>query len=180
MLGLPGSSYLYQGEELGLPEHTSLPNDVREDPAFFRTEGAEAGRDGCRVPLPWSAEAPGLGFGSTAKTWLPQPDSYKALAADAQYGVAGSTFEMYKTALEIRKAENLGAGSLAWVDAYADSTDVIAFRNGDVVVLANLGSEPVVLPHGVQVLVESGPTFSDRSADPQVRVPSDTTVWFRA
>ncbi|KZM34941.1 glycoside hydrolase family 13 protein [Oerskovia enterophila] len=180
MLGLPGSSYLYQGEELGLPEHTSLPNEVREDPAFFRTEGAEAGRDGCRVPLPWSAEAPGLGFGATDKTWLPQPESYKALAADAQYGVAGSTFEMYKAALEIRKAENLGAGSLAWVDAYADSTDVIAFRNGDVVVLANLGSEPVVLPHGAQVLVESGPTFSDRSADPQVRVPSDTTVWFRA
>ncbi|QDW63732.1 alpha-amylase family glycosyl hydrolase [Oerskovia sp. KBS0722] len=180
MLGLPGSSYLYQGEELGLPEHTSLPNEVREDPAFFRTEGAEAGRDGCRVPLPWEAEAPGLGFGPTGKTWLPQPESYTTLAADAQYGVAGSTFEMYKAALEIRKAENLGAGSLAWVDAYADSTDVIAFRNGDVVVLANLGSEPVVLPRGAQVLVESGPTATDRSADPQVRVPVDTTVWFRA
>ncbi|MHA7134173.1 glycoside hydrolase family 13 protein [Oerskovia turbata] len=180
MLGLPGSAYLYQGEELGLPEHTALPDDVREDPAFFRTEGAEAGRDGCRVPLPWEAEAPGLGFGPTGKTWLPQPESYKELAADAQYGVDGSTFEMYKAALEIRKAQDLGAGSLAWVDGYADSADVIALRNGDVIVLANLGSEPVVLPRDAQILVESGPTATDRSADPQVRVPADTTVWFRA
>src|SRR4029079_19712058 len=55
MLGLPGSAYLYQGEEPGLPDHTALDDDLRQDPAFFRTGGAERGRDGCRVPLPWAS-----------------------------------------------------------------------------------------------------------------------------
>jgi alpha-glucosidase len=180
MLGLPGSSYLYQGEELGLPEHTALPDDVREDPAFFRTQGAEAGRDGCRIPLPWRADAEGFGFGPSGKTWLPQPESYGRYAADVQRGVEGSTYETYRTALATRRAERLGAGTLAWVEEFAGSADVVAFRNRDVVVLANLGAEPVVLPHGAEVLVASGPVLTDRSADPQVRVPSDTTVWLRA
>ena len=180
MLGLPGSSYLYQGEELGLPEHTALPDDVREDPAFFRTQGAEAGRDGCRIPLPWTADAEGFGFGPSGKTWLPQPESYGRYAADVQRGVEGSTYETYRTALATRRAERLGAGTLAWVEEFAGSADVVAFRNRDVVVLANLGTEPVLLPHGAEVLVASGPVLTDRSADPQVRVPSDTTVWLRA
>ncbi len=172
MLGLPGSAYVYQGEELGLPEHTALPADLRQDPAFFRTLGAEAGRDGCRVPIPWSADAAGFGFGPTGKTWLPQPESFARYAADLQYGVAGSTFEMYRAALAARRAEGLGHGGLAWLDAHAGSPDVIAFRNRDVVVLANLGTEPVTLPSGVEVLVASGPVADE--------VPSDTTVWLRA
>jgi alpha-glucosidase len=180
MLGLPGSAYVYQGEELGLPEHTSLPAEVREDPAFFRTQGAEAGRDGCRVPLPWSAGAPGYGFGPTGRTWLPQPESFARYAADVQVGVEGSTFEMYRAALAVRRAEGLGHGGLAWLDAFAGSPDVVAFRNRDVVVLANLGTEPVALPEGVELLVASGPVPSDRSATPRFRVPADTTVWIRA
>ena len=179
MLGMPGSSYVYQGEELGLPEHTALPAGVRQDPAFFRTEGAEAGRDGCRVPLPWSASAPGFGFGA-AEPWLPQPESFARYAADVQYGDADSTFELYRAALAVRRSEGLGTGGLAWVDEFADSPDVVAFRNGDVVVLANLGGAPVVLPAGTEVLLSSGPVMTDRSADPQVRVPVDTTVWLRA
>jgi alpha-glucosidase len=172
MLGMPGSAYVYQGEELGLPEHTALPGELRQDPAFFRTEGAEAGRDGCRIPLPWSADAPGFGFGPTGKTWLPQPASFARYAADVQYGVAGSTFETYRAALAVRRAEGLGHGGLAWLDAYARSPYVIAFRNRDVVVLANLGTVPVTLPAGVELLVASGPVADD--------VPGDTTVWFRA
>ncbi|BDZ43236.1 hypothetical protein GCM10025865_25350 [Paraoerskovia sediminicola] len=179
MLGLPGSSYLYQGEELGLPEHTQLDDAVREDPAFFRTQGEEAGRDGCRIPVPWEADAPGLGFGPSGRTWLPQPESYRRYAADAQRGVEGSTYEMYRSALATRKELDLGAGTLAWVDDYADSTEVLAFRNGDLVVLANIGTEPVVLPRGAEVVLASGVTFEDRSSDPQVRVPADTTVWVR-
>ena len=180
MLGLPGSAYLFQGEELGLPEHTALPAEVRQDPAFFRTEGAEAGRDGCRVPLPWSAAAPGYGFGPTGETWLPQPASFARYAADVQYDDPGSTFELYRSALATRRAEGLGHGGLAWVDAWADSPDVVAYRNRGVVVVANLGTEPVVLPTGAEVLVASGPVVTDRSADPQARVPADTTVWLRA
>jgi alpha-glucosidase len=174
MLGLPGSAYLFQGEELGLPEHTALPAEVRQDPAFFRTAGAEAGRDGCRVPLPWSADAPGYGFGPTGETWLPQPASYARHAADVQDGVPGSTLELYRAALATRRAEGLGLGGLAWLDAWADSPDVVAGRVRDVVVLANLGAGPVALPDGARVLLASGPLPDDGT------VPGDTTVWLRA
>ncbi|GAA1867549.1 glycoside hydrolase family 13 protein [Myceligenerans crystallogenes] len=177
MLGLPGSAYVYQGEELGLPDHTTLPDEVRQDPAFFRTKGKEAGRDGCRIPLPWEADAPGLGFGASGETWLPQPEAYRALAADQQYGVAGSTFEMYRNALELRRAEGLGRGGLSWVTGYAGAADVIALRVAGVVVLSNLGTTPVVLPEGAEVLISSAPVAGDASG---IAVPSDTTVWLRA
>ncbi|PFG35384.1 alpha-glucosidase [Flavimobilis soli] len=169
MLALPGSAYLYQGEELGLPEHTTLDDSLRQDPAWFRTGHTEAGRDGCRVPMPWEGDAPGLGFGPTGATWLPQPDSYRELAADRQRGVAGSTYELYRTALAERRRLGLGAGDLAWVDAYADDPAVVAFRNGDLLVLTNLGDAPVQVPAGYEVLVASGPLGDG--------VPTDTTVW---
>ncbi|WP_419706122.1 glycoside hydrolase family 13 protein [Promicromonospora sp. NFX87] len=177
MLGLPGSAYLYQGEELGLPDHTALPAEVRQDPSFFRTGGAEPGRDGCRVPLPWVGGAPGNGFGPTGRTWLPQPDVYADLAADRQYGVAGSTYEMYRTALELRRAEKIGTAGLAWVDALAGSPDVVAFQVSGVVVVSNLGEAALTLPAEAEVLVASG----DLTTSDGVRaVPSDTTVWLRA
>ncbi|WP_129784445.1 glycoside hydrolase family 13 protein [Promicromonospora panici] len=173
MLGLPGSAYMYQGEELGLPDHTALPAEVRQDPSFFRTDGAEPGRDGCRVPLPWVGGAPGNGFGPSDKTWLPQPGVYADLAADRQYGVAGSTYEMYRTALELRRAEKIGTAGLAWVDALAGSPDVVAFHVAGVVVLSNLGATPVVLPAETDVLLASGDLVDGA-------VPADTTVWLRA
>ncbi|NKY39602.1 glycoside hydrolase family 13 protein [Cellulomonas septica] len=176
MLGLPGSAYLYQGEELGLPDHTALDDDLRQDPAFFRTGGAERGRDGCRVPLPWAAGEEGFGFSPTGVTWLPQPASWAAYALDAQRGVAGSTYETYRAALATRRAEQLGSGGLAWAPGLGD--DVIAFVNREVLVVANLGTEPVVLPAGTEVLLASGDTATD--TDGAVLVPSDTTVWVRA
>ncbi|WP_275002806.1 glycoside hydrolase family 13 protein [Promicromonospora iranensis] len=177
MLALPGSAYLYQGEELGLPDHTALPAEVRQDPSFFRTDGAEPGRDGCRVPLPWVGGAPGNGFGPTGKTWLPQPGVYADLAADRQYGVKGSTYEMYRTALELRRSEQLGAGALAWVDALSDSPDVVAFRVAGVVVVSNLGAAPLTLPAEAEVLVASGDLDTSSGA---VALPSDMTVWLHA
>ncbi|WP_157602274.1 DUF3459 domain-containing protein, partial [Promicromonospora kroppenstedtii] len=139
-----------------------------------RTTGAEPGRDGCRVPLPWVGGAPGNGFGPTGKTWLPQPDVYAELAADQQYGVEGSTFEMYRAALGLRRAENLGAGVLSWVDSLAEHPDVVAFRVADVVVVANLSATPFALPAGAQVLVASGELDAGSG-----ELPSDTTVWLR-
>jgi alpha-glucosidase len=176
LLGLPGSAYLYQGEELGLPEHTALPAEVRQDPAFFRTGGAERGRDGCRVPLPWEADAPGFGYSPTGETWLPQPAEWAAYAADAQEGVTGSTLELYRSALALRKAERLGLGGAAWEPAYAGAADVIAVRNGSVLVVANLGSTPVPLPAGAEVLLASG--LPD-DASVGTELPGDTTVWLR-
>ena len=178
MLGLPGSAYLYQGEELGLPEHTLLDDDLRQDPAWFRSGHAERGRDGCRVPLPWSSTAPGFGFSPTGETWLPQPASWAPYAADAQDGVPGSTLEMYRTALRLRRELGLGTGSLAWVDALpgteaGTASDVVAFLNGDVLVLTNLGAEAVPLPDGATVLHASADLAGGTT------VPTDVTVWAR-
>ena len=177
MLGLPGAAYLYQGEELGLPEATDLPDEVRQDPAFLRTNGEHAGRDGCRIPFPWSHSGPSLGFGPTAESWLPQPDVYRDLAVDRQEGVPGSTLELYRHLLGLRRGFALGSGSLEWLVDYADVPDVVAYRSigsdrTDVSVLVNLGSAPVALPAGARVLVASGELAADGA------VPTDTAVWF--
>ncbi|TFC37498.1 glycoside hydrolase family 13 protein [Cryobacterium sp. TMT2-42-4] len=170
MLALPGSSYLYQGEELGLPEVIHLPDSAREDPTWFRTNGERYGRDGCRVPLPWEAAAPSYGFGPSAESWLPQPDEWAGLARDAQVGVAGSTLELYTLALGLRREHALGLGSVEWLDGHAD--EIVALRNGAVTVVANTGATSVPLPAG-ELLLASGPL-------PGNTLPGDTTVWLRA
>ena len=177
MLALPGSAYLYQGEELGLPEHTALPDELRQDPAFFRTQGEEKGRDGCRVPLPWEAGAAGFGFSPTGATWLPQPQDWAAFARDAQQGRPGSTLELYRTALRLRKDLDLGAGSLAWVDGLPGATrdSVLAFQNGPVLVLVNLGEQDVPLPQDARVLLASSELTE--AADGGVLLSPDVTTW---
>ena len=147
MLGLPGSSYLYQGEELGLPEHTTLESEYRQDPTFFRTKGERVGRDGCRVPIPWEADSPAFGFSETGKSWLPQPENYRGYSRDRQQGVAGSTLELYKRLLSLRKSNALGDGNLEWVESLCtDST--LAYKNNAVLVVANFGPDSLALPEG--------------------------------
>jgi alpha-glucosidase len=147
MLGLPGSSYLYQGEELGLPEHTTLESEYRQDPTFFRTKGERVGRDGCRVPIPWEADSPAFGFSETGKSWLPQPENYRGYSRDRQQGVAGSTLELYKRLLSLRKSNALGDGNLEWVESLCtDST--LAYKNNSVLVVANFGPDSLALPEG--------------------------------
>ncbi|WP_125130081.1 glycoside hydrolase family 13 protein [Microbacterium sp. 10M-3C3] len=171
MLGLPGSAYIYQGEELGLPEAIDLPDEARQDPTWFRTNGERYGRDGCRVPLPWTAAAPGYGFSPTGASWLPQPAEWALLARDAQVGDPDSTLELYRTLLAERRARALGAGSLEWLEGYGE--EVVAFRNGDVLVIANVSAAaPVALPAGA-LLAASGPLEGDL-------LPADTTVWIAA
>ncbi len=125
MLALPGSAYLYQGEELGLPEATELPDDVREDPTWVKSGFTSRGRDGCRVPVPWEGDAPAYGFGPSEQTWLPQPAAYGDLAVDRQTGVEGSTLELYRTLLRLRKEHRTGRGELSWLDL---GEDVLAFE----------------------------------------------------
>ncbi|MEK9987617.1 MAG: glycoside hydrolase family 13 protein [Aquiluna sp.] len=147
MLGLPGSSYLYQGEELGLPEHTTLEPEYRQDPTFFRTSGERVGRDGCRVPIPWEADSPAFGFSETGNSWLPQPENYRSYSRDQQEGVTGSTLELYKRLLRVRKEHSLGDGSVEWdEDLCTDST--LAYKNGSVLVVANFGPDSLTLPAG--------------------------------
>ena len=175
MLALPGSAYLYQGEELGLPEATAIPDDARQDPTFARTGGASKGRDGCRVPVPWEDGDPSYGFGPGPRAWLPQPPAYGALSPDRQTGVAGSTLELYRSLLHLRREHSLGVGELTWLDGFGD--DVIAFRTtsdrGSVVVLANLGTGAVDLPAGATIVAAS---TADATTD--VLGPDDA-VWLR-
>jgi len=170
MLALPGSSYLYQGEELGLPEVIDLPDDARQDPTWFRTNGERYGRDGCRVPIPWTADAPAYGFNTTGESWLPQPAEWADLARDVQVDDPSSTLTLYRSLLAERRARNLGAGELEWLDGFGD--EVVAFRNGSLLVIANLGDGAVELPAG-EVLIASGPLDGER-------LPTDTTVWIAA
>ena len=182
-LALPGSAYIYQGEELGLPEHTTLPAEARQDPTFFRTRGAETGRDGCRVPLPWAEDQPGFGFsithgGPAAQPWLPQPESFGPLAADQQDGEEGSTLELYRAAIRFRSARRLGRGSLEWTDEHAPDSGLLAFRNGDVVVVANMGFASAPVPEGYSVALSSGPEPAEDWAGMR-EVPVDCTVYLQ-
>jgi alpha-glucosidase len=151
MLALPGSAYLYQGEELGLPEVMDLPAQARQDPVFRRSGGTELGRDGCRVPLPWSGEAPPFGFTSAAASWLPIPPSWAPLTASAQAEDPGSTLSLYRDALRLRRS-GTAAGELHWLDS---SDTVLDFRReGGLRCVVNLGTDPIPVP-GVPVLASA-------------------------
>jgi len=179
-LALPGSAYIYQGEELGLPEHTSLPAEARQDPTFFRTNGIERGRDGCRVPLPWKSAAPGYGFAAAstaaepAAPWLPQPEAFGDLAADRQDGVKGSTLELYRSALAVRRSHGLGSGTFRWADSHNPELGVLAFHNRDVLVIANTGAGPAPIPDGYRVALSSAeePTAEGPGAAEAVVAPN--------
>ncbi|MFF7414813.1 glycoside hydrolase family 13 protein [Streptomyces lydicus] len=175
MLALPGSAYLYQGEELGLPEVTDLPDDVRQDPAFFR--GSRAGgqdgfRDGCRVPLPWSGEAPPYGFG-TGGSWLPQPADWAPLTVDAQTGDPDSTLELYRTALGLRRRlPGLGDGGMSWQPA---PDGVLAFTRPGLLCTVNTLPHDVELPSPGTPLLSSAPVTVNGSV---AVLPGDSCIWW--
>ncbi|WP_205820232.1 MULTISPECIES: glycoside hydrolase family 13 protein [unclassified Microbacterium] len=162
---LPGSLYIYQGDELGLPE-VELPLDAIEDPMHFRSGGVDPGRDGCRVPLPWAGAATPYGFGGTP--WLPQPDDWATLTVEAQDADPSSTLNLYRAAIALRKRTADFAGSdLEWLELGAD---VLAFRRGDgTVSITNLGAVPVPLPAHHEVLLSSAPLDGV--------LPPDSTAW---
>jgi alpha-glucosidase len=168
MLALPGSVYLYQGEELGLPEVHDLPFEVLEDPVWVRSGNSLKGRDGCRVPIPWTIAGPSCGF-SDDGSWLPQPNDWGVRSVEAQDGADQSTLELYKAALAIRRRELDGDDSLAWADL---GDEVVAFRRGSRVdVVVNFGSEPIAIPEGM-VLLTSGDLVDGL-------LPGDSAVWLR-
>lgn len=168
MLALPGVVFVYNGEELGLP-NVDLPDEVLQDPTWERSGRTVRGRDGCRVPMPWSGDAPPYGFSTSADTWLPMPDDWAALTVAAQEGVDSSTLELFRRAIEIRHGRgDLGAG-VEWLTA-ADG--VIGFRGPDgVACLLNAGTGDAELPAG-EVLLASGPLTGGA-------LPVDTAVWIR-
>ena len=175
-LALPGSAYLYQGEELGLEEVEDIADDLRQDPMFFRTRGENLGRDGCRVPMPWTGDAPPFGFSpaeGAVPPWLPQPADWRDYTVAAQQADPDSMLQLYRSALRIRHAEpTLGDGPFAWLAA---PDGVLAFArgtDGEFVCVVNLSGSVVPLPVHGQIVLASGP-LATRG------LPSDTAVWMR-
>jgi len=175
-LALPGGTYLYQGEELGLPEVRDIPEDRLTDPRWKMSGYKDRGRDGCRVPLPWKSEPTG-GFGFSTnevleldQSWLPMSPWMGNFSPELQDGVAGSTLTMYREALALRKLEEgLGDGPMSWIEAGAD---VVAFsRAGNFACYINFGAA-IEIPAGAKVLISSGPLEGNS-------IPTDTAVWLR-
>lgn len=167
MLALPGSSYLFQGEELGLPEVIDLPDSARQDPTYFRTRGTRYGRDGCRVPIPWDSSSASYGFSTTGDSWLPQPSSWNLLTRETQSIAAGSTLELYRRALRLRTQYALGEGTLNWLPGY--NPDVVALSVGELSIMMNLGASTIDLPEGDVLLATS--KLNDH------KLPQNATVW---
>lgn len=168
MLVLPGSAYVYQGEELGL-EQVDVPPEARTDPSWFRT--GKPGRDGCRVPMPWSGARPPYGFGpGDGQPWIPQPADWAPLTVEAQLSRDDSTLAFYRRALAARRAlvRGLDEETTAEVDG-----DLLVVRRAGLTALLNAGAKPVPMPTG-EVLISSGPLGKAGDA-----LPPDTSVWLR-
>lgn len=166
-LALPGGAYIYQGEELGLPEVEDIPRDRLQDPTWERSGHTDPGRDGSRVPIPWSGDRPPYGFSSGPDTWLPQPGDWKALTVEAETGDPDSMLELYRTALRLRRGHPaLGDGTLSWASGDGDVLDFE--REPGFRCLVNLGADPVPLPVG-EILLSSVPVDDT--------LPSDAAVW---
>jgi alpha-glucosidase len=167
---LPGALYVYQGDELGLPE-ADVPRELIQDPMHFRSDGVDPGRDGCRVPLPWTRTGTSLGFGPDGGSapWLPQPTSWRDCSVQAQDGDPDSMLNLYRHALRLRgDLDALHGEDLTWLDLGGDG--VLAFARGTgFACVVNLGTAPVPLPDGATVLLTSGP--ADGVVGP------DTAVW---
>jgi alpha-glucosidase len=138
LLALPGAAFLYQGQELGL-EEVDLPDDVRQDPLFFHSGGARKGRDGSRVPMPWTTTGPGFGF-TVSEPWLPMPEQFGPQSVGAQSDDPTSTLELYRFALGHRPT-----GDFEWLDG---PSGTLVFRRGDVVCLVNVDAPTLALPSG--------------------------------
>jgi alpha-glucosidase len=170
---LPGSLYLYQGDELGLDE-VEVPADEIQDPMHARSGGVDPGRDGCRVPLPWSGDARPFGFsaaGATNPPWLTQPAHWADLTVEHQATDPDSMLSLYREALRLRREEaGLGDGPLTWLPS---APDVLAFARGDrFLSVTNLSSDPLPLPPHTAVLLASA-NLSDG------HLPPDATAWLR-
>ena len=172
MLALPGSAYLYQGEELGLPEVTDIPEDALQDPVWARSGHTVRGRDGCRVPIPWTGDAPNRGFSpGTARPWLPMPDGWGAYSVAAELPDLDSTLRLYQEALRLRRdlADLPFAGP-------GLGGDVLTFTRGDAFTcVLNCGESAVPLPPHEEILLSSGPLGDSRAG----ALPPDTAAWLR-
>ena len=147
ILGLPGAAYLYMGEELGLPEVLDIPDSARQDPIFARTEGREKGRDGCRVPMPWttdSASLSGFSTSSSVKAWMPQPEGWGSMSVEIQEQLADSMLHLYRQALQLRPRLVDEGEDIEFVGDGADG--LFSFTRGSYAVVVNTSADFVEIP----------------------------------
>lgn len=177
LLALPGSAFLYQGQELALPEVLDLPDDARQDPAFLN--GGQLGRDGCRIPMPWTAAARGShGFSpdDDSAPWLPQPADWGTYAADAQAADDDSMLSFTQEAMRRRSDLRDSGDAVSFV--LVEHPEIVAFERGSALVITNTGRSELTLPDdlvaGRSVVLCSAPEGTVEST-----VPSDATVWLR-
>ena len=168
VLGLPGSTYLYQGEELGLQEPLNIPSEQMQDPQWFRNEGSIS-RDGCRVPMPWTRTGSSFGFGPGG-AHLPQPSWFGDWSVEAQDGVKGSTLELYRAALRLRR-QLLTEEKLTWVKHWLNPNVLHIIRPNGWIVMTNFGAKPVKLPKG-QLLIASAELVDGK-------LPANATAWLQ-
>jgi alpha-glucosidase len=162
LFGLPGTSFVYEGQELGL-EEVDLPDDRRQDPIFFRTNGARRGRDGCRVPIPWTVGPPAFGF-TDGEPWLPMPGDWGAVSVEAQSDDPGSMLTLFRTALRLRPREE----GLTWRQS---PNGTLRFDRGDLACVVNFDMPELELPAG-ELLLASDPGVT-------TSLPPDTAAWVR-
>ncbi len=167
MLALPGAAYLYQGDELALPEVLDLPAEARQDPIWLRSGGTELGRDGCRVPMPWTAQPDTFGFTNAPTAWLPQPKAFGELSVEVQQHEPWSVLGVVRRATHARKALFTG-DELAWLEA---DPDVVAFRRGKSICVLNTSGRELALPG------DWGPVrVSSAPIDGRI-LPTDACAW---
>ncbi|MEE2855734.1 MAG: glycoside hydrolase family 13 protein [Actinomycetota bacterium] len=168
MLALPGTVFIYNGEELGLPDVLDLPEEVLQDPTWERSGHTERGRDKSRVPMPWSGQEPPFGFSSSSQTWLPMPAQWAALTVEKQSGDPDSTLSFFQRAIELRKRRvEFDGDGVEWLDAPGD---VVIFRRpGGLVCALNAGESPVPLPPG-ELMLASAPLLGGK-------LPPDSAAW---
>jgi alpha-glucosidase len=170
LLALPGSTYLYQGEELGLQENMEIPDELMQDPQFFRNPDLGLSRDGCRVPLPWVANHPWFGFGEGG-SHLPQPEWYKNYAVDVQDGNPSSTLTLYRRAIQLRKSLQT-VEELTWIKHWFSKTILHFARPNGWHSITNFGAKPIKLPKG-RVLLSNLPLVDGK-------LPANGTAWVQA
>jgi len=168
MLALPGAVFIYNGEELGLPD-VQLPDEVLQDPTWERSGHTERGRDKCRVPIPWSGDTPPFGFSTCADTWLPMPQEWAALTVKKQRADPDSTLSFFRRALELRRARSeFDGGEIEWLDASRGRL-IFRRRGGGLVCALNAGRRPMALPPG-ELILSSAPLVNDK-------LPRDAAAW---
>jgi alpha-glucosidase len=172
-MALPGAVYLYQGEELGLWEIEDIPDSLRQDPMWTRSDHVDPGRDGCRVPMPWSGDLPPFGFSPPdrgAEPWLPQPAEWKAHTVEVESANPQSMLRLYRDALRLRRAR-LHDDAMRWLPG---ASGTLAFARGnEFACVVNFSGQDVALPPYAGILLASGPLDGPL-------LPPDTAAWLWA